>query len=174
MRRRLPAETASFAGLTTIGVISDTHGLWRPQMRAHFSGCSRFIHAGDLDTRETLQRVTCLGEVTVVRGNCDRGPWAEGLPRFELVVVEGHTLCVLHALEDLTPDLATAGISAVIHGHTHVPRNELRDGILYFNPGSAGPPRHGKPITLGRLHVGPEGIRGEIIPLVPPDASPWR
>ena len=160
--------------MKTIGVISDTHGLLRPQVRAHFSGCARIIHAGDLDNRETLQRVTTLGEVTVVRGNCDRGPWAERLPSFELVVVEGHTLCVLHTLEDLTLDLAAAGVSAVVYGHTHVPRSEVRDGILYFNPGSAGPPRYGKPITLGKLHLGPDGIRGELIPLLSPDPSPWR
>jgi hypothetical protein len=151
--------------MATIGVISDTHGLLRPEVRAHLAGCGRIIHAGDLDNRETLQRVICLGEVTVVRGNCDRGPWAEGLSEVELVTVEGQTICVVHALESLTLDPRAAGASAVVFGHTHVPHNESRDGILYFNPGSAGPGRYGKPIAFGKLHIDQAGIRGEIITL---------
>jgi uncharacterized protein len=149
--------------MATIGIISDTHGLLRPEVRAHLADCRRIIHAGDLDNRETLQRVTCLGEVTVVRGNCDRGAWAQALPDYELVTMDGQTICVVHALESLTLDMRAAGVSAVVFGHTHVPHNESRDGILYFNPGSAGPARYGKPIAMGKLHVDQSGIRGEII-----------
>jgi uncharacterized protein len=151
--------------MATIGVISDTHGLLRPEVRVHLAGCGRIIHAGDLDNRETLQRVICLGEATVVRGNCDQGRWAQGLPDFELVTVEGLTICVVHALESLPLDPRAAGASAVVFGHTHVPLNESRDGILYFNPGSAGPVRYGKPIALGKLHIDATKIRGEIITL---------
>lgn len=174
MPHRSTAETASLPPVTTIGVISDTHGLVRPQVRARFSGCARIIHAGDLDDRETLQRLTCFGTLTVVRGNCDRGPWADGLQELELVSVEGHTLCVVHALENLTLDVKAAGLSAVVFGHTHQACNEVRDGILYFNPGSAGPARYGKPITLGKLHVDQDGIRGEIVPLPASEPVPWR
>lgn len=151
--------------MVTIGVLSDTHGLLRPEVRAHLADCDRIIHAGDLDSRETLQRVSVLGDVTVVRGNCDRGPWAKNLSDFELVTVEGHVLCVVHALESLSLDLQAAGVRAVVFGHSHIPHNETRDGILYFNPGSAGPPRFGKPISMGKLYVDADGLRGELIPL---------
>jgi putative phosphoesterase len=153
--------------MATIGVISDTHGLLRPEVRVHFADCRRIIHAGDFDNRETLQRVICLGEVTVVRGNCDRGPWAQSLPEFELTTVEGHTICVVHTLETLRLDLRATDVSVVVFGHSHVPHNESRDGILYFNPGSAGPPRFTGPITLGKLHIEPGNVRGEIITLPP-------
>ena len=78
---------------------------------------------------------------------------------------KGHTLCVVHALESLSLDLRAAGVRAVIFGHSHIPHNESRDGILYFNPGSAGPPRFGKPISMGKLYVDADGLRGELIPL---------
>jgi len=151
--------------MATIGVISDTHGLLRSEVRAHLADCDRIVHAGDIDNRETLQRLTVLGSVTVVRGNCDRGPWAQNLSDFELVTVEGHTLCVVHVLESLSLDPHAAGVSAVIFGHSHIPHNESRDGILYFNPGSAGPPRFGKPISMGKLHVDKDGVRGELVTL---------
>jgi hypothetical protein len=160
--------------MATIGVISDTHGLLRPEVRARLADCDRIIHAGDIDNRETLQRLTILGSVTVVRGNCDRGTWAANLSDFELVTVDGHTLCVVHdvqALPSLGLDLQTAKVSAVIFGHSHVPHNESRDGILYFNPGSAGPPRFGKPISMGKLYVDPSGVRGEILALTPPGTA---
>jgi putative phosphoesterase len=160
--------------MATIGVISDTHGLLRPEVRAHLAQCDRIIHAGDLDDRETLQRVSLFKDVTIVRGNCDRGAWAQNLRDFELLTVEGQTICVVHALDALTLDLQDAGISAVVFGHTHVPHNELRGGILYFNPGSAGPARHGKPIALGKLHVDERGIRGEIVAFSAPGLAPVR
>lgn len=155
--------------MTTIGVISDTHGLWRPELRAHFADCERIIHAGDLDDRQTLQRTNLLTNVTIVRGNCDRGSWAQHLPDFELITVEGHTICVVHALESLALDLRAAGVSVVVYGHTHQPRNESQNGILYFNPGSAGPARYGKPIAIGKLRIDEAGVRGEIITLSAPD-----
>lgn len=157
--------------MATIGVISDTHGLLRPDVRARLADCDRIIHAGDLDDRQTLQRLTVLGSVTVVRGNCDRGAWARNLSDYELVVVEGHTICVVHDLQSLSLDPRTAGISAVVFGHSHVPHNQSRDGILYFNPGSAGPPRFGKPISMGKLHVDHGGVRGELLALSPTASS---
>ncbi len=151
--------------MATITVISDTHGLLRAEARAHLAEGGRIIHAGDIDNEETLRQVAGLGPLTVVRGNCDRGPWAVRLPRIELLTVEGHVLCVVHNLAELDLDVGQAGVRAVVFGHSHVPCNERRDGVLYFNPGSAGPPRFGRPVTMGKLHLEAGKIHGEIIPL---------
>ena len=152
--------------VATIGVISDTHGLLRPEARAVLASVDRIIHAGDFDDRRTLQWLTTMGEVTAVKGNCDRGSWTDTLPDHQVITVEGITILVVHAIESLTFDLRSPrsrGISVVISGHTHQPRTEWQDGVLYFNPGSAGPPRSGKPISMGKLHIGPDGVSGEII-----------
>ena len=148
-----------------LGVISDTHGLLRPEARAALASVDRIIHAGDIDDRRTLQWLSTIAEVTAVRGNCDRGAWASALPDHDLITVEGFTICVVHDLEHLTVDPRAEGISAVVCGHTHQPRKEVLDGVLYFNPGSAGPRRYGRPVSLGKLHVGPDGVSGEIIVL---------
>ena len=149
--------------VATIGVISDTHGLLRPEARAVLASVDRIIHAGDFDDRRTLQWLTTMGEVTAVKGNCDRGSWTDTLADHQLITVEGITICVVHAIESLTFDPRSRGISVVISGHTHQPCKEWQDGVLYFNPGSAGPPRLGKPISMGKLHIRPDGISGEII-----------
>ena len=161
MRRTWPDCYGS--AVATIGVISDTHGLLRPEVRAALTSVDRIIHAGDFDDRRTLQWLTMLGEVTAVKGNCDRGSWADTLEDHQLITVEGITLYVVHAIEDLTFDPRSRGISVVISGHTHQPRKEVQDGVLYLNPGSAGPRRHGRPISLAKLHIGPDGVLGEII-----------
>jgi uncharacterized protein len=153
--------------MAILGVLSDTHGLLRPELRAHFAGIDRIIHAGDFDDAETLGRLAAMAEVTAVRGNCDRGAWANSLPEIGFLALEGHTLCVVHSLQSLTLDPAAAGISVVIFGHTHVPHNQSQGGVLYFNPGSAGPDRSGKPATIGKLRIEGDEIRGEIIRLLP-------
>lgn len=149
--------------VATIGVISDTHGLLRPEARAALTSVDRIIHAGDMDDRRTLQWLSTIAEVTAVRGNCDRGSWASALPDHDLITVEGIAIYVVHEIEHLTVDPRTQGISVVVSGHTHQPRKELQDGVLYLNPGSAGPRRYGRPVSLGRLHIGPDGVSGEII-----------
>lgn len=151
--------------VATIGVISDTHGLLRPEARAALASVDRIIHAGDFDDRRTMQWLTTMAEVTAVRGNCDSGSWASALPDHALLTVEGVSIFVVHDLGHLTFDPRTQGISVVISGHTHQPRKELQDGVLYLNPGSAGPRRYGKPISLAKLHLGPDGVSGEIIML---------
>jgi putative phosphoesterase len=148
-----------------LGVISDTHGLLRPEARAALASVDRIIHAGDIDDRRTLQWLTAIGDVTVVRGNCDRGSWASALPEHDLITVEGFGIYVVHDLGRITVDPKAAGIAAVVCGHSHQPRNEMIDGVLYFNPGSAGPRRFSLPVSLGKLHVGPGGVTGEIITL---------
>jgi hypothetical protein len=148
-----------------LGVISDTHGLLRPEAAAHLAGVDGIIHAGDLEDGETLRRLAAIAKVTAVRGNCDRGKWAQGLREFEVFALEGHTVCVVHALESLPLDPKAAGASVVVFGHTHVPHNQVGDGVLYFNPGSAGPARVGKPTTIGKLYLDRDAVRGEIIAL---------
>jgi putative phosphoesterase len=148
-----------------LGVLSDTHGLLRPEATTHFAGVDRIIHAGDLEDAETLRRLATIAEVIAVRGNCDRGKWACALREFEVFTLEGHTVCVVHVLESLPLDPRAAGVSVVVFGHTHVPRHQVRDGVLYFNPGSAGPARRGKPATIGKLYLERDGVRGEIIAL---------
>ena len=149
--------------VATIGVISDTHGLLRPEARSVLASVDRIIHAGDVDDRRTMQWLSTLSEVTAVRGNCDRGSWSSALPDHELITIEGTTIYVVHEIEHLTFDPRTLGIAVVISGHTHQPRKELLDGVLYLNPGSAGPRRVGRPVSIGKLHVGPDGVSGEII-----------
>ena len=149
--------------MATIGVISDTHGLLRPEARSALASVDRIIHAGDVDDRRTLQWLSTLAEVTAVRGNCDRGSWASALPDHALITIEGTPIYVVHEIEHLTVDPKTQGIAVVISGHTHQPRKELLDGVLYLNPGSAGPRRFGRPVSMGKLHIGPGGVSGEII-----------
>lgn len=151
--------------MTTLGVISDTHGLLRPEARAALAGVDRIIHAGDIDDRATLQWLNTVASVTAVRGNCDRGGWAATLRKHERITVEGRAIYIVHDLSAITLDAAAEGIALVISGHTHQPQNEVRDGVLYFNPGSAGPRRFGRPITLGLVQVKPDGIAGQIISL---------
>ena len=150
--------------VATLGVISDTHGLLRPEARAVLGvEMDRIIHAGDFDDRRTLQWLSAMAEVTAVRGNSDRGTWASALPDHSVISVEGFAIYVIHDLEHLAIDPQAEGIAAVVHGHTHQPRNEMLNGVLYFNPGSAGPRRYGRPVSLGKLHVGPQGVSGEIV-----------
>jgi len=142
----------------TVGVISDTHGLLRPEAVAALAGVERIVHAGDIGSPDVLAALGRLAPVTAVRGNNDRGDWAAGIADTEVVEVGGVSLYVLHDLHELDLDPRAAGFVAVIAGHSHQPRQEERDGVLYFNPGSAGPRRFRLPISLGRLTI----VRGRV------------
>jgi putative phosphoesterase len=142
----------------TLGVISDTHGLLRPEAVAVLAGVERIVHAGDIGSPDVLAALGRLAPVTAVRGNNDRGDWAAGIAATEVVEVGGVSLYVLHDLHELDLDPRAAGFVAVIAGHSHQPRQEERDGVLYFNPGSAGPRRFRLPISLGRLTI----VRGRV------------
>jgi putative phosphoesterase len=142
----------------TLGVISDTHGLLRPEAVAVLAGVERIVHAGDIGSPDVLAALGRLAPVTAVRGNNDRGDWAAGIAATEVVEVGGVSLYVLHDLHQLDLDPRAAGFVAVIAGHSHQPRQEERDGVLYFNPGSAGPRRFRLPISLGRLTI----VRGRV------------
>ncbi len=154
--------------VTTLGVIADTHGQLRPEALALLGPVDRILHAGDLDEVSVLEQLRSLGAVTVVRGNMDRGAWARALPESATITVAGFRLHIVHDLSRLDIDPRAEGVTAVVHGHTHRPHNELRDGILYFNPGSAGPRRHGGAVSVGKLYLGPQGISGEILVLDQP------
>jgi uncharacterized protein len=151
----------------TLGVISDTHGLLRPEAVAALTGVERIVHAGDIGDPEILRELARLAPVSAVRGNNDRGGWARDIPETEVVEVGGVALYVLHDVHELDLDPRAAGFAAVIAGHSHQPRQEERDGVLYFNPGSAGPRRFRLPISVGRLTVVHGRVRGALVTLEP-------
>ncbi|MEO8661970.1 MAG: metallophosphoesterase family protein [Bryobacteraceae bacterium] len=146
-----------------VGLISDTHGLLRPEAVEQLRGVDRIIHAGDVGRIEIVAALRSIAPVTAVRGNVDSGPCGM-LPVRETVEVGGHRIHVIHDLDDLDPDEDAA---AVIFGHTHKPVVKEVDGVLYVNPGSAGPRRFNLPISLARLTVTPEGLQAELIELAP-------
>ena len=151
-----------------VGVISDTHGLLRPEALDALRGSDRIIHAGDIGKPEILDRLKQIAPVTAVRGNIDTGSWARKIPLNEVLEVGGVSIYVLHIVDqlDLKPD--AAGFAAVIYGHSHVPKQEMKNGVLYFNPGSAGPRRFKLPVTVGKLIVEASKLRFEIIHLLEP------
>ena len=148
-----------------IGVISDTHGLLRPDALAALADSDYIIHAGDVGNPGILYELNQLAPVTAVRGNVDHGAWAARLPPSDILQVDDILLYVLHNLAELDLKPEAAGFSAVIYGHSHVPKQEMRNGVLYFNPGSAGPRRFRLPITLGKLRLRADALTGEILNL---------
>jgi len=149
----------------TIGVISDTHGLLRPEAVVALKDCELIVHAGDVGDPQILERLRAIAPTFAVRGNVDVGTWADALPLTEVVEAGALQLYVLHNLSDLELDPQAAGFAAVISGHTHRPLAEWRDDVLYLNPGSAGPRRFSLPIALARLHVDGSHLSHEIIQL---------
>lgn len=148
-----------------IGVLSDTHGLLRDQVRSKLHGCDMIIHAGDIDSPSVLTELRQIAEVVAVRGNVDRGSWAKELGQEECVSVDGWRIWVVHDLGTLSLDPVVAAIDVVIYGHSHRPAAEWKVGILYLNPGSAGPRRFHLPVSLAILSLTDEKISPEIIEL---------
>lgn len=149
-----------------VGVIADTHGLLRDEALALLDGCELVLHLGDVGSKEEdraiLERLSALAPVICVRGNIDSTTWAEKLPTHQNIVVNDRCLHLVHRLEDFDP---YTHCDAVLHGHSHKPRNECQAGRLLFNPGAAGKRRFKLPLTLGKLWVDHRGIRGAIIHL---------
>jgi len=156
----------------TIGVISDTHGLLRPEAIAALEGADHIIHAGDIGDPAILARLAAVAPLTAVRGNVDREAWAKRIPASNVLEVGRVSVYVLHNLNELDLNPKAAAFAAVISGHTHQPKQDLRDGVLYFNPGSAGPRRFNLPITVGRLLIKGGKIKSEVIELLKPVVSP--
>lgn len=136
-----------------IGVISDTHGLLRPETVAALRGSEHIIHAGDIGAPGIIPALEEIAPVTAIRGNVDRGPWTKKFPEVEIVELAGLHFYIVHDLHRLDLNPRAAGFAAVISGHSHQPKQEVKDGVLYFNPGSAGPRRFRSPVTVGRLEI---------------------
>lgn len=148
-----------------IGLIADTHGLLRPEALAALRGCTQIIHAGDVGKPAVLDGLRAIAPLAAIRGNVDHGDWALALPeRLDLRIAE-LTLHVLHDLKQLDRDPVAAGIGVVIAGHSHQPKVERRDGVLYVNPGSAGPRRFSLPISLAVLELDGGQAQVELINL---------
>lgn len=151
--------------IRTVGVISDTHGLLRPEALAPLQGVDHIIHAGDIGDPVILPRLAAIAPVTAVRGNVDRGAWAQQVPLSEVLDAGRVSIYVLHNLQDLDLNPKAEGFAVVVSGHTHQPKQDLRDGVLYFNPGSAGPRRFKLPVTVGRLVIRGTQVTSEVVDL---------
>ena len=148
-----------------VGVISDTHGLLRHEALAALEGSDVILHAGDIGAPEVIAALEAIAPTRAVRGNNDRDAWGRALPLTDVVELGSHHVYLLHDIADLDVDPAGAGFAAVIYGHSHKPLIETRDGVLYLNPGSAGPRRFRLPIAVARLHVSKDGLRAELVEL---------
>ena len=148
-----------------VGVISDTHGLLRPEALSALRGSEHIIHAGDIGDPEIIPALEKIAPVTAIRGNVDRAPWTNRFPETEVVELAGLTFYIIHDLNALDLNPRVAGFAAVISGHSHQPKQEVKDGVLYFNPGSAGPRRFKLPVTIGRLEIVGKAVSGQILEL---------
>jgi putative phosphoesterase len=148
-----------------LGVISDTHGLLRPEAVRALRGCDRILHAGDVGTLEILDALAQIAPVTAVRGNVDTELSAHALPEAEVVEAGGVSIYMLHDLGRLDLKPHAAGFRVVIYGHSHQPKIEERNGVLYFNPGSAGPRRFKLPVSVGKLIIQAGKVQPELIEL---------
>lgn len=148
-----------------IGLISDTHGLLRPQALAALQGCEQLIHAGDIGKPEILEALRGIAPLTVVRGNNDEDDsWASDVPFSARLDIESVSIFVTHILADV-PKLLPDGIQVVVIGHSHKPLIQQIDGVLYINPGSAGPRRFKLPVSVALLHIDDLGVRAEVVEL---------
>lgn len=149
-----------------IGLISDTHGLVRPEALAALKGVELIVHAGDIGKPEVLNRLQAIAPLAAIKGNNDTAPWARHLPEILDVHVKDRTLRVIHNVRDSQSNLHAAGIDVVISGHSHKPSVENRDDVLFVNPGSAGPRRFKLPVTVGLLLLQNTDVQAEIIHLL--------
>lgn len=148
-----------------VGLISDTHGLLRPQALQALQGCDYLIHGGDIGKPEILEALKAIAPLTVVRGNNDNDDaWACDVPYEAVLRIGGLAIYTTHILADV-PKALPEGVRVVVTGHSHRPLQQMRDGVLFINPGSAGPRRFKLPITVGLLHIDGDEVRGELIEL---------
>lgn len=148
-----------------VGLISDTHGLVRDEAVAALRGCQHILHAGDIDEPEVLVKLRKLAPVTVVRGNNDQGPWAQKIPVYEVVEFGAVSIYLRHDELELDIDPVAAGFRVMLFGHSHKPKVETRDGVVFVNPGSAGPRRFKLPVAVGELLISGDRVDARIIEL---------
>lgn len=141
-----------------IGVISDTHGLLRPQVEQRLAGVAQIVHAGDIGSPDVIAGLQRIAPVVAIRGNVDTGSWAEHYPETRTITLGGRCIYVLHDIQTLQLDPVSRGVDVVVCGHSHRPRIETVDGVLYLNPGSAGPRRFNLPITVATLDLTASGL----------------
>jgi putative phosphoesterase len=149
----------------TLGVISDTHGLLRPEAVEALRGSDRILHAGDIGAPKILETLAKIAPVTAVRGNVDTASWARALPQTEVVEAGGVSIYILHDLGQLDLKPEAAGFRVVVYGHSHQPQMEEKNGVLYFNPGSAGPRRFSLPVSVGRLTIAAGKVQAQLVEL---------
>lgn len=152
-------------GRTLVGLISDTHGLLRPEAIAALAGADLILHAGDIGKPEILEQLRAIAPVVAVRGNNDVGDWAAMIPEQETVEIEAVSVHILHIVQRLDFAPETAGIQVVMSGHSHKPLIEQREGTLFINPGSAGPRRFNLPVSVAKLQIEGNHVQAEIIEL---------
>jgi putative phosphoesterase len=150
-----------------VGVISDTHGLLRPEAVNALAGSQYIVHGGDIGEESILRTLEAIGPVTVVRGNTDFEGWARRIPRTAVLDAGGVRIYALHDIEKLDIDPRAAGVNVVVFGHSHRPGIEHRDGVMYLNPGSAGPRRFNLPVTIARLTIENGNATADIVEIVP-------
>jgi putative phosphoesterase len=138
---------------TTIGILSDTHGLVRPEVEKVLAGCDQILHAGDVGDEQVLKRLERIAPVVAVRGNMDHGSWSGSLPIREMLEIGGVFFYLLHDLNHLDVDPPSAGIHVVVSGHTHQPEIFQKNGVTYLNPGSAGHRRFNYPVSVARVRI---------------------
>jgi putative phosphoesterase len=148
-----------------VGLISDTHGLLRPDARAFLIGCDYIVHGGDIGEPRILDELAVIAPLIAVRGNNDTQPWAAHLPLTEMIRVGNVFVYVIHDLAELDIDPTAAGVRVVVSGHSHKPMIEERDGVLYVNPGSAGPRRFKLPISVGQITVSGSSVKAQLVDL---------
>jgi uncharacterized protein len=166
LKRRTRKTDVKGPASRLVGVISDTHGLLRPEALEALKGSELILHAGDIGGPEVIESLRAIAPVVAVRGNNDRGEWAEEFPEYDAVEVGSARLYVLHDLKGLDISPEGAGFRVVVSGHSHKPLAEERRGVLYLNPGSAGPRRFKLPVTLARLTIEGDDASAEIINLL--------
>jgi putative phosphoesterase len=149
----------------TLGVISDTHGLLRPEAIEALRGSDRILHAGDVGSPNILESLAQIAPVTAIRGNVDTSAWAAALPGTEVVEEDGVSIYMLHDLAQIDLKPEAAGFRVVVYGHSHRPKIEEKNGVLYFNPGSAGPRRFRLPVSMGRLLIAAKKVQAELVEL---------
>jgi putative phosphoesterase len=164
-RRSTSSLGSALGPVGRIGIISDTHGLLRPEAATFLRGCNHILHGGDIGNGDILTQLAAIAPTTAVRGNNDKGAWAETLPETELFEFSGIHVYVIHDLSQLDIDPSAAGIRAVISGHSHKPRIEQRDGVFFINPGSAGPRRFKLPVSVAELLVDGNTVSSRIVEL---------